>query len=294
MEKLIEKANILMEALPYIRRFYQKTFVVKYGGHAMRDEKLKENFAKDIVLLNYIGIQPVIVHGGGPQIGKVLEQMGIESSFVDGLRVTDGETMDVVEMVLGGKVNKEIVSLINRHGGRAVGLSGKDGSLISAKKKKVTRASLPDRPPEIIDLGMVGGVVSLDTNVVHALEGERFIPVIAPVGVGEHGESYNINADTVAGALAIALQAEKLILMTDVEGVKDKADNLIPTLTAKQAEKLTKSKTIAGGMIPKVTCCLEALRSSVKKAHIIDGRVQHAVLLEVFTAEGIGTQIVLD
>jgi acetylglutamate kinase len=294
MEKLIEKANILMEALPYIRRFYQKTFVVKYGGHAMRDEKLKENFAKDIVLLNYIGIQPVIVHGGGPQIGKVLEQMGIESSFVDGLRVTDGETMDVVEMVLGGKVNKEIVSLINRHGGRAVGLSGKDGSLISAKKKKVTRASLPDRPPEIIDLGMVGEVVSLDTKVVHALEGERFIPVIASVGVGEHGESYNINADTVAGALAIALQAEKLILMTDVEGVKDKADNLIPTLTAKQAEKLTKSKTIAGGMIPKVTCCLEALRSSVKKAHIIDGRVQHAVLLEVFTAEGIGTQIVLD
>ncbi len=294
MKKLIEKANILMEALPYIRRFYQKTFVIKYGGHAMRDETLKENFAKDIVLLNYIGIQPVVVHGGGPQIGTVLEKMGIESSFVDGLRVTDGATMDVVEMVLGGKVNKEIVSLINRHGGRAVGLSGKDGSFIRAKKKKLTRAALPDRPPEIIDIGMVGEVVSIETNVVHALERERFIPIIAPVGVGEDGESYNINADTVAGAVAVALQAEKLILMTDVEGVKDKSGNLISTLTAKKAEKLIKTKTIAGGMIPKVTCCLDALKNRVKKTHIVDGRVQHAVLLEVFTAEGIGTEIVLD
>ena len=293
MTKLIEKADILMEALPYIRRFYQRTFVIKYGGHAMRDEQLKENFAKDIVLLNYIGIRPVIVHGGGPQIGTVLEKMGIESSFVDGLRVTDGATMDVVEMVLGGKVNKEIVSLINRHGGNAVGLSGKDGSLIRAKKKKLTRAAVPDRPPEIIDIGMVGEVESVATNVVHALERERFIPVIAPVGVGENGESYNINADTVAGAMAIALEAEKLILMTDVEGVKNSDGALMSTLTAKEAKKLTKGQTIAGGMIPKVSCCLDALRNNVRKTHIIDGRVQHAVLLEVFTAEGIGTQIVL-
>jgi len=294
MEKLIEKANILMEALPYIRRFYHKTFVIKYGGHAMRDEQLKEDFARDVVLLNYIGIQPVIVHGGGPQIGRVLDKMGKESSFVDGLRVTDGETMDVVEMVLGGKVNKEIVSLINRHGGRAVGLSGKDGSLIKAKKKKLTRAKVPDQPPEIIDIGMVGEVVTVDTQVVHALEREGFIPVIAPVGVGEHGESYNINADTVAGALAVALQAEKLILMTDVEGVKSHDGSLISTLTSKEAQKLTRAETIAGGMIPKVSCCLEALAGKVNKTHIIDGRVQHAVLLEVFTAEGVGTQIVLE
>ena len=293
MKKLIEKADILMEALPYIRRFYQKTFVIKYGGHAMRDERLKENFAKDIVLLNYIGIRPVIVHGGGPQIGKVLEQLGIESSFVDGLRVTDGATMDVVEMVLGGKVNKEIVSLINRHGGKAVGLSGKDGSLIKAKKKKLTRAALPDRPPEMIDIGMVGQVVSVDTAVVDALERERFIPVIAPVGVGEDGESYNINADTVAGAVAVALKAEKLILMTDVEGVKDGDGQLLSTLTAKESER-PKNQTIAGGMIPKVNCCLQALRGGVAKTHIIDGRADHAMLLEVFTTEGVGTQIVLE
>lgn len=294
MEKIIEKANTLMEALPYIRRFYQKTFVIKYGGHAMIDEKLKENFAKDIVLLNYIGIQPVVVHGGGPQIGKVLEQMGIESSFVDGLRVTDRATMDVVEMVLGGKVNKEIVSLVNRHGGKAVGLSGKDGTLIQAKKKKLTRASLPDRPPEIIDIGMVGEVVSVNTEIVKALERDRFIPVIAPVGVGKEGETYNINADTVAGAIAAALQADKLILMTDVEGVKGRDGTLISTLTPQEAEKLTKGKVIAGGMIPKVSCCLQALKNGVGKTHIIDGRVEHALLLEVFTSEGVGTQIVLE
>lgn len=294
MEKLIEKANILMESLPYMRRFYQKTFVIKYGGSAMRDEKLKEGFARDIVLLNYIGIRPVIVHGGGPQIGKVLEQMGKKSSFVDGLRVTNGETMDIVEMVLGGKVNKEIVSLINHHGGKAVGLTGKDGSLISARKMKVSRRSLPQQPPEIIDIGMVGEVESINTEVVKTLETERFIPVIAPVGVGKNGETYNINADTVAGEMAVALQAEKLILMTDVEGIKDKDGNLIPAITDKEAERLSENKTIKEGMLPKVNSCLQALNNGVKKVHIIDGRVEHAILLEVFTSEGIGTQIALN
>lgn len=293
MKNLIEKANVLMEALPYIRRFYQKIFVIKYGGHAMEDAKLKESFAKDVVLLNYIGIRPVIVHGGGPQIGKVLEKMGKKSSFIDGLRVTDGETMDIVEMVLVGKVNKEIVSLINHHGGKAVGLSGKDGSLIKARKMKLTRRPLPEQPPEIIDIGMVGEVESIDTQVVRSLEVERFIPVVAPVGVGKDGETYNINADTVAGAIAVALKAEKLILMTDVEGVKDKDDSLLPTLTAAKAEKLS-SKVIRGGMLPKVNCCLNALKNGVEKTHIIDGRVEHALLLEVFTSEGIGTQIVLN
>jgi len=293
MQELIDKANVLMEALPYIRRFYQKTFVIKYGGHAMQDPRLKEGFAKDVVLLNYIGIRPVIVHGGGPQIGKVLEQMGKKSSFVGGLRVTDGETMDIVEMVLVGKVNKEIVALINHHGGRAVGLSGKDGSLIEAKKMKVTRRTLPHQPPEIIDIGMVGEVEAINTQVVKSLEAERFVPVIAPVGVGEKGETYNINADTVAGELAVALQAEKLILITDVEGVKRKNGNLISTLTVKQAEKLSSNQTIKGGMIPKVTCCLQALKNGVAKTHIIDGRAEHALLLEVFTTKGIGTEITL-
>jgi len=294
MQKLIEKANVLMEALPYIQRFYQKTFVIKYGGNAMQDVKLKDGFAKDVVLLNYIGIRPVIVHGGGPQIGKVLEQMGKKSSFIEGLRVTDGETMDIVEMVLVGKVNKEIVALINHHGGKAVGLSGKDGFLIEAKKMKFTRRSFPQQPPEIIDIGMVGEVESINTQVVKSLDSERFIPVIAPVGVGKNGETYNINADIVAGEMAVALQAEKLILMTDVEGIKDKNGNLIPTITTKKAGKLSSVKTIKGGMIPKVTCCLRALKNGVRKAHIIDGRIEHALLLEVFTTEGIGTQIVLN
>ena len=260
----------------------------------MQDVKLKDGFAKDVVLLNYIGIRPVIVHGGGPQIGKVLEQMGKKSSFIEGLRVTDGETMDIVEMVLVGKVNKEIVALINHHGGKAVGLSGKDGFLIEAKKMKFTRRSFPQQPPEIIDIGMVGEVESINTQVVKSLDSERFIPVIAPVGVGKNGETYNINADIVAGEMAVALQAEKLILMTDVEGIKDKNGNLIPTITTKKAGKLSSVKTIKGGMIPKVTCCLRALKNGVRKAHIIDGRIEHALLLEVFTTEGIGTQIVLN
>lgn len=294
MKRVIEKANILMEALPYMQRFYQKTFVIKYGGHAMQDRSLEEEFAKDVVLLNYIGIRPVIVHGGGPQIGKVLDQMGIQSSFVDGLRVTDGETMDVVEMVLVGKINKEIVSLINKHGGKAVGLSGKDGRLIEARKIKLTRALHSEGPPEVIDIGMVGEVAAIHTEVVRALEAERFVPVIAPVGVGKGGETYNINADTVAGAVAAALKAEKLILMTDVEGVKDKGGNLISTLTAQEAARLSANKTIQGGMMPKIECCLHALKGGVGKAHIIDGRLDHALLLEVFTSAGVGTEIVLN
>jgi acetylglutamate kinase len=293
MQKLIQKANVLMEALPYIQRFYQKTFVIKYGGSAMQEPKLKEEFARDVVLLNYIGIRPVIVHGGGPQIGKVLSQMGIESSFIDGLRITDDATMDVVEMVLVGKVNKEIVSLINHHGGRAVGLSGKDGDMIKAKKMKLTRRSLPHQPAETIDIGMVGEVETINTELIKSLEAERFIPVIAPVGVGKDGESYNINADTVAGEIAIALKAEKLILMTDVEGVKDKEEALIPTLTVKEAERLSAHRVIKGGMLPKVKCCLRALTNGVDKTHVIDGRVEHALLLEVFTTEGVGTQIIL-
>lgn len=294
MKRVIEKANILMEALPYMQRFYQKTFVIKYGGHAMQDLSLEEEFAKDVVLLNYIGIRPVIVHGGGPQIGKVLDQMGIKSSFVDGLRVTDGETMDVVEMVLVGKVNKEIVSLINKHGGKAVGLSGKDGGLIEARKIKLSRSLQPEQPPEIIDIGMVGEVAAIHTEVVRALETERFVPVIAPVGVGKGGETYNINADTVAGAVAAALKAEKLILMTDVEGVKDKSGSLISTLTAQEAARLSANKTIKGGMMPKIECCLHALHNGVSKAHIVDGRLDHALLLEVFTSAGVGTEIVLN
>jgi len=277
-----------------MRRFYQKTFVIKYGGSAMQDKKLREGFARDIVLLNYIGIRPVIVHGGGPQIGKVLKQMGKKISFIDGLRVTDGETMDIVEMVLGGKVNKEIVSLINHHGGKAVGLTGKDGSLISARKMKVSRRSLPHQPPEIIDIGMVGEVESINTEVVKTLEAGRFVPVIAPVGVGKNGETYNINADTVAGEMAIALQAEKLLLMTDVEGIKDKNENFIPAITRKEVERLSANKTIQAGMLPKVKSCLHALNNGVKKTHIIDGRVKHAILLEVFTTEGVGTQIALE
>ena len=294
MKKLIEKANILMEALPYMRRFYQKTFVIKYGGSAMQDKKLREGFARDVVLLNYIGIRPVIVHGGGPQIGKVLKQMGKKISFIDGLRVTDGETMDIVEMVLGGKINKEIVSLINHHGGKAVGLTGKDGSLISARKMKVSRRSLPHQPPEIIDIGMVGEVESINTEVVKTLEAGRFVPVIAPVGVGKNGETYNINADTVAGEMAVALQAEKLLLMTDVEGIKDKNENFIPAITRKEVERLSANKTIQAGMLPKVKSCLYALNNGVKKTHIIDGRVKHAILLEVCTTDGVGTQIALE
>jgi len=294
MQKLIDKAKVLVEALPYIKNFYKKTVVIKYGGSAMVKSNLKKLFALDIVLLNYIGIKPVVIHGGGPQIGKFLKQMGKESKFIEGYRVTDKETMDIVEMVLVGKVNKEIVSLVNESGGRAVGLSGKDGGLIKAKKLTLSRVNKDDLPPEIIDLGKVGDVEKINPSIIETLEDALFIPIIAPVGIGEKGETYNINADTVAGEMAIALQAEKLILMTDVEGIKDKNGNLISTLTAKEAEKLSSDRTVSGGMIPKLTCCLQAIKNGVGKTHIIDGRVEHALLLEVFTTEGIGTQIVLN
>jgi acetylglutamate kinase len=291
MEKFIGKAEVLMEALPYIRRFYGKTFVVKYGGNAMVDEELKESFAQDIVLLKYVGINPVVVHGGGPQIDEVLTRMGIGKRFVRGMRVTDPETVDIIEMVLVGKVNKEIVTLINQHGGLAVGLSGKDGALIRARKMSITVSS-DGEPPEIIDIGMVGEIVGINPTVINSLDEDRFIPVIAPVGVGDRGETYNINADLVAGQIAEALGAEKLILLTDVEGVKDKHGKLVTTLKINQARKLIQDGVVAEGMIPKVECCIEALTGGVGKTHIIDGRLKHAVLLEIFTEEGVGTEVV--
>ena len=291
MKGTINKARVLIEALPYIRSFYDKTIVIKYGGNAMVDQGLKESFALDVVLMRYIGLNPVIVHGGGPQIGKVLAQMGKKTEFVEGMRVTDGETMDVVEMVLVGKVNKEIVSLINRHGGRAVGLSGKDGQLILAKKMNIFREKGDGSPPEIIDIGMVGEVDCINPSIISAMEEKHFIPVIAPVGVGSEGESYNINADLVAGKVASALKAEKLILLTDVPGIVDERDELICTLNTTRAKDLLKRGVVVGGMIPKVQCCLDALGEGVVKTHIIDGRVEHALLLEIFTDEGIGTQI---
>lgn len=293
MKKLIEKAEILMESLPYIKNFYGKTFVIKYGGHAMVDEKLKESFARDVVLMKYIGINPVIVHGGGPQISQTMQRMGLTPKFVSGYRVTDAETMDIVEMVLGGKVNKEIVSLINTNGGRAVGLTGKDGGLIKAKKKFVTKEDPETGAPEILDLGQMGEVESVDASLLDALEGSGFIPVIAPIGVGAKGETYNINADLVAGAVAGALSAAKLILLTDTEGILDGNGALIPTLTKKKVEGLIKKKVITGGMLPKVAACFDALGGKVGKVHIVDGRIPHALLLEIFTKEGIGTEIAM-
>jgi len=291
MDNPVEKAKVLIEALPYIRRFYNKTLVIKYGGSTMEEERLKRSFALDVVLLKYIGLNPVIVHGGGPQIGEMLARLGKKSEFVEGMRVTDGETMDVVEMVLVGKVNKEIVAMINQQGGKAVGLSGKDGRLIVAQKLKLTRSAGKDKTPEIVDIGMVGEVKAIHPGVIESLEKENFIPVIAPVGVGEEGETYNINADLVAGKIASALKAEKLILLTDVGGVMDEKKQLIPTLDVKQAKELISQKVISSGMIPKVNCCLDALKDGVNKTHIIDGTVEHAILLEIFTDVGIGTQI---
>ena len=291
MENFIGKAEVLMEALPYFRRFYGKTFVIKYGGHAMADEDLKESFAQDIVLLRYVGINPVIVHGGGPQIDTVLDRMGITSRYVRGMRVTDQETLDIVEMVLVGKVNKEIVTLINQHGGMAVGLSGKDGGLILARKMNVT-VSNNGEPAEIIDIGMVGEIIGINPLIIDSLDENKFIPVIAPVGVGEKGETYNINADLVAGEVAEALHAEKLIIMTDIEGVKEKNGELLGTVRVNQSRKMIQDGVIGSGMIPKVECCIEALKGGVGKTHIIDGRVKHAVLLEIFTKEGVGTEVV--
>jgi len=291
MKELIEKANVLMEALPYIRQFYGKVVVIKYGGHAMVDENLKQSFARDVVLMKYIGLNPVIVHGGGPQINSVLEQMHIESSFVDGMRVTDASTMGVVEMVLGGKINKEIVNLIQLHGGRAVGLTGKDGGLIRARKLLMERKRDEHLPPEIIDIGAVGEVESINAAIIETLDGGGFIPVIAPVGSGPEGQTLNINADLVAGKIAGALQAEKLMLLTDVEGILDAGGQLISSIGAGEVPSLIEGGVIRGGMIPKVNCALDALGYGVKKVHIIDGRIQHAVLLEVFTSGGIGTQL---
>jgi acetylglutamate kinase len=291
MQELINKANVLVEALPWIRQFYGKTIVIKYGGNAMVEEHLKEGFARDVILMKYIGLNPVVVHGGGPQIGKVLEAMGIETRFEQGMRVTDARTMDVVEMVLGGKVNKEIVANINRHGGRAVGLTGKDGNLITARKLEMKAINPDTLTPEIIDIGMVGEVAGINPAIIISLEQANFIPVIAPVGVDESGRTYNINADLVAGKVAGALQAEKLILLTDVEGVRDKSGKLLNTIDIAEVQGLIDDGTIVGGMIPKVTCCLDAVAAGVKKTHIIDGRMEHACLLEVFTDQGVGTAV---
>jgi acetylglutamate kinase len=292
MENPIDRAKVLIEALPYIRRFYGKTVVLKYGGGAMEEERLKRSFALDVVFLKYIGLNPVVVHGGGPQIGEMLKRVGKKSQFIEGMRVTDPETMEIAEMVLVGKVNKELVALINHQGGKAVGLSGKDGKLIVAEKMKLTRSRGEGAEPEVIDIGMVGEVKTINPEVVQALERENFIPVIAPIGVGDEGETYNINADLAAGKMASALRSEKFILLTDVEGVKDGKGQLIPTLDAAQAKRLMEEKVISSGMIPKVNCCLGALEEGVTKTHIIDGRLEHAVLLEIFTDIGIGTQIV--
>lgn len=284
-------ARVLTHAMPYIQRYAGKTLVIKYGGNAMVDERLESSFARDVVLMKLVGINPVVVHGGGPQIDDLLKRLGKTRQFVEGLRVTDSETMDVVEMVLGGLVNKEIVQRINQHGGSAVGLSGKDGDLIRARKVTVTRMTPDMNAPEIIDLGHVGEVASIDPSVVHFLISGHFIPVIAPIGVGEDGASYNINADLVAGRMAEVLGAEKLLLLTNTAGLLDKQGQLLTGLTRAQVDDLIADGTIHGGMLPKIRCALDAVNAGVKAAHIIDGRVEHAVLLELFTDEGVGTLI---
>ncbi len=290
-EQASNVAHVLTEALPYIKRFKGKTVVIKYGGNAMVDNGLKNSFARDIVLMKLVGINPVVVHGGGPQIGKLLERLGKSTEFVQGMRVTDSETMDVVEMVLGGLVNKDIVNLINQHGGGAVGLTGKDGGLIYARKLKVTKDVPELEAPEIIDIGHVGEVESIDASVVDMVVNGGFIPVIAPIGIGGEGESYNINADLVAGKIAEVLQAEKLILLTNTEGLLDKSGSLLTGLSAARVAELEADGTIHGGMLPKIRCALDAVNAGVNSSHIIDGRVQHAVLLELFTDEGVGTLI---
>ncbi len=284
-------AHVLTEALPYIQRFAGKTMVIKYGGNAMTDEKLKQGFARDVVLMKLVGINPVIVHGGGPQIGKMLEKIGKQSQFIEGMRVTDGETMDVVEMVLGGLVNKEIVNMINRQGGSAVGLTGKDGGLIRAKKWFLKRNTPETQNAETLDIGQVGEVVSIQPDIIDRLVMGNFIPVIAPIGVGENGESFNINADLVAGKLAEVLHAEKLMLLTNIAGLLDKQGQLLSGLNALQVNELIADGTIYGGMLPKIRCALDAVQGGVKAVHIVDGRVEHAVLLELFTDEGVGTLI---
>jgi acetylglutamate kinase len=284
-------AHVLNAALPYIQRFSGKTLVIKYGGNAMVDEALKNSFARDVVLMKLVGINPVVVHGGGPQIGNLLKRLGKNSEFIEGMRVTDSETMDVVEMVLGGLVNKDIVNLINRAGGSAVGLTGKDGDLIRARKLMISREAPELKVPEIIDIGHVGEVQSIDVSVVDMLVHGNFIPVIAPIGVGEDGHSYNINADLVAGRVAEVLGAEKLILLTNTPGLLDKDGGLLTGLSAERVDELIADGTIHGGMLPKINCALDAVKAGVTSAHIIDGRVEHAVLLELFTDEGVGTLI---
>lgn len=284
-------ADILIEALPYIRRFYGMTIVVKYGGHAMTDEQLKQDFARDITLLKFVGLKPVVVHGGGPQINLVLDQMGIRPKFVRGMRLTDEPTMDVVEMVLGGKINKAIVHQINQQGGKAVGLSGKDGSLIQAKKLQILHQEDLNKPPEIIDPGLVGEVTQINSDIIEKLTQQGFIPIIAPVGAGEAGETYNINADLVASRIAMALKAGRLILLTDVNGVLDAAGNLISSIDRRTIKEMIDNKSISGGMIPKIEYALKALENGVEKIQIINGTKRHAILLELFTDSGIGTEV---
>jgi acetylglutamate kinase len=284
-------ASVLTEALPYIQRFTGKTIVVKYGGNAMIDEELKNSFARDIVLMKLVGMHPIVVHGGGPQIGAQLEKLGIKSEFVDGMRVTDSATMDVVEMVLGGLVNKEIVSLLNKNGGKAIGITGKDGDFIRAKKLKVTRKTPEMEAPEIIDIGHVGEVESMNASIIEMFKSSDFIPVIAPIGADEQGVTYNINADIVAGKVAQMVMAEKLILLTNIAGVQDKDGKVLTGISTEQVNALIDDGTIHGGMLPKIHCALDSVNSGVTSAQIIDGRVPHAVLLEVFTDEGVGTLI---
>jgi len=290
-DQALNTAKVLSTALPYIQRFSGKTLVIKYGGNAMVDEDLKIQFARDIVLLKTVGINPVVVHGGGPQIGDLLEKLSIESKFIDGMRVTDSATMDVVEMVLGGQVNKDIVNLINNQGGSAIGLTGKDGKLITADKLHVTRKSPEMQQPEIIDIGHVGQVREVNTDLINMLVKSDFIPVIAPIGVDETGQSYNINADLVAGKVAEILKAEKLMLLTNTAGLLDKEGKVLTGLNAKQVDELIADGTIYGGMLPKIQCALDAVRAGVKRSHIIDGRVAHSILLEIFTDQGVGTLI---
>lgn len=287
----IETSKILSTALPYIQKYVGKTLVIKYGGNAMIDEKLKSSFARDIVMMKLIGINPVVVHGGGPQIGQLLHELNIESEFINGMRVTDAKTMDVVEMVLGGSVNKEIVGLINRSGGKAIGLTGKDGGLLRAKKLKVTHQTAEMHAPEIIDIGQVGEVEHVNIQVLKMLENSDFIPVIAPIGVDQDGRALNINADLVAGKVAEVLQAEKLILLTNIAGLLDKNDKVLTGLTPDQVQALIEDGTVYGGMLPKIGCALDAVKAGVNAAHIIDGRVEHACMLELFTDEGVGTLI---
>lgn len=284
-------SNVLTEALPYIQRFTGKTIVVKFGGNAMIDEQLQNSFARDVVLMKLVGMNPIVVHGGGPQIGELLAKLGIPTQFVDGMRVTDAATMDVVEMVLGGAVNKQIVNLINRNGGQAIGVTGKDGKLIQARKMEVVRQSPDMLAPEIIDIGHVGEVRAINRKVIDLLVQSDFIPVIAPIGVGVDGMSYNINADLVAGKVAEVLQAEKLMLLTNVAGLQDKSGEVLTGLTTARVDELIRDGTIYGGMLPKIRCALDAVKGGVTSAHIVDGRLPHAVLLEIFTDAGVGTQI---